>query len=56
MYILIPLLLLTAPPPVDPQVIHYCNELIEVADEAVERGYINEQEAEDLIQGCLRTK
>ena len=56
MYILLPLLLLTAPAPVDPEVLHYCNELIEVADEAVRDGYINRQAADDLIQGCLRTQ
>ena len=54
MYTLLFLLLLTAPVSANPEVIHYCQELIIEADKAVELGIINKQEAEDLIQGCLR--
>ena len=56
MYILLSLLLLTSPVSADPEVIHYCQELIIEAERAVEAGYINEQEAADLVQGCLRVK
>ena len=56
MYTLLSLLLLTSPVSADPEVIHYCQELIIEADKAVELGIINKQEAADLVQGCLRVK
>ena len=56
MTLLLLLLLLITPASAstDPAVIYYCEELIVEADRAVADGIINEQEAEDLIQGCLR--
>ena len=52
MYNVLPLLLLTTAQ-VDPELIQMCEEVRIEAQIAVEAGYINEQVAEDLLQGCL---
>lgn len=50
------LLITPAAASTDPAVIYYCEELIVEAERAVADGIINEQEAEDLIQGCQRVE
>ena len=46
------LLFLTITAPVDTQVSPICGELAVILEEAVEGGYINEQEAVDVLSRC----
>ena len=55
MYNIFPLLLLTAAP-VNTELIQLCQEVQIEAQIAVEAGYINQQEADDLLQGCQQLK
>ena len=55
MYNVLPLLLLTAAP-VNTELIQLCQEIRVETQAAVEAGYINEQVAEDILQGCLELK
>ena len=55
MYNVLPALLLTAAP-VNTELIQLCHEIRIETQIAVEAGYINEQVAEDILQGCLELK
>ena len=55
MYNVLPVLLLTAAP-VNTELIQLCQEIRIETQIAVEAGYINEQVAEDILQGCLELK
>ena len=52
MYNILPLLLLTAAP-VNTELIQLCREIRIETQIAVEAGIINEQVADDILQGCL---
>ena len=55
MYNVLPVLLLTAAP-VNTELIQLCQEVRIETQAAVEAGHINEQVAEDILQGCLELK
>ena len=55
MYNVLPILLL-ATAPVNTELVQLCNEIKVEVEIAVEQGYINEQVAEDILQGCWVSK
>ena len=56
MYILLLLLLFSAPAAAEPSIEQICREVRVEVEEAIRRGDINRQEADDILQGCLKLK
>ena len=56
MYILLLLLLFSAPAASEPSIEQICKEVRIEMEEAIRRGDINRQVADDILQGCLKLK
>ena len=53
MYILLSLLLLTAPAVAEPSIAQICREVTIEVTQAIEEGILDRDEAADILQGCV---